>query len=177
MWMNGTITMTSSKPGSAANQSAALRQRILVVGLGNLLLADDGVGVHAIRELNRSRRRGVKIVEVGTAVLDALHLFERADRVLAIDAMQAGGPPGQIYRFGLEDADNPHPKVSLHDFGLRSIFEFLNSPHRPEVLVLGVEPQTIAYGLDLSPPVRAALPRLLAEVESVINSWKDSAVI
>ncbi len=150
---------------------AAARQRILVVGLGNLLLADDGVGVHAVRELSRSRRRGVTVAEVGTAVLDALHLFERADRVLAIDAMQAGGPPGQIYSFSLEDAENPHSKVSLHDFGLRSIFEFLNTPRRPEILVLGVEPQTIDYGLDLSPAVRAALPRLLEEVDAAIQRW------
>jgi hydrogenase maturation protease len=148
------------------------QRRILVAGLGNLLLADDGVGVHAVRELGRSRQRGVTVAEVGTAVLDALHLFERADCVLAIDAMQAGGPPGQIYRFRLEDVENPQSKVSLHDFGLRSIFEFLNPPRRPEILVLGVEPQVINYGLDLSPPVRAALPRLLEEVEAVIERWR-----
>jgi hydrogenase maturation protease len=149
------------------------RQRILVAGLGNLLLADDGVGVHAVRGLMRSRPRGVTLAEVGTAVLDALHLFERADRILAIDAMRAGGPPGTIYRFRLHQVEDPISKASLHDFGLRSVLGFLAVAHPPEVVVLGVEPQSIEYNLDLSPPVRAAVPRLLGEARAVIRSWRE----
>ncbi len=76
---------------------SSARQRILVAGFGNLLLKDDGVGVHAIRALRQDPLPGVIAVEVGTAVLDALHLFEWAERILAIDAMQAAGPAGTIY--------------------------------------------------------------------------------
>lgn len=147
-------------------------ERILVAGLGNLLLADDGVGVHAARALLGSRPRGVRVVEVGTAVLDALHLFERADRVLALDAIQGGGQPGEIYALRLGDAANPTGKVSLHDFGLRTIFDFLATPRRPEVLVLGVEPQRIDYGLTLSPAVENVLPRLLAEAHAILRRWQ-----
>ncbi len=164
--MNRRAITSTARPPAAG-------KRILVAGLGNLLLADDGVGVHAVRELSRSRRSGIILAEVGTAVLDALHLFERADRVLAIDAMQAGGPPGSIYRFCLRDVEDPVSKASLHDFGLRSVFEFLTPARRPEVIVLGVEPQSIKYGLELSPPIRSAMPRLLEEVQAVIRLWRE----
>ena len=73
--------------------------RVLIAGLGNLLLRDDGVGVHAVRSMGNDLPPGVLAVEVGTAVLDALHLFEEAEMVIAIDAMKAGGAPGTIYSF------------------------------------------------------------------------------
>ena len=76
--------------------------RILIAGLGNCLLRDDGIGVHAIRSLQQNPPPGVVVAEVGTAVLDALHLLEWAEKILAIDAMQAGGNPGTLYAFGVD---------------------------------------------------------------------------
>lgn len=146
--------------------------RILVAGLGNLLLKDDGVGVHAVRALQHGVPRGVRAVEVGTAVLDALHLVEWADRILAIDAMAAGGDPGTIYRFGIEDVAEAEVKASLHEVDLLAALRFLTSGHRPEITVLGVEPETIEAGLDLSPSVHAALPRLVAAAQDVLTRWR-----
>ncbi len=116
--------------------------RILIAGLGNLLLSEDGVDVPAVWALEKRVPRGVLAADIGTAVLDALYLFEEADHVLAIDAMQAGGAPGEVYIFSIDDIENPPLKPSLHDFGLRSAFDFLPG-HRPEVVVIGVEPGAI----------------------------------
>lgn len=146
--------------------------RILVAGLGNLLLKDDGVGVHAVRVLQHGVPRGVRAVEVGTAVLDALHLVEWADRILAIDAMRAGGNPGTIYRFGVEDVADATVRASLHEVDLLAALRFLTSGRSPEVAVLGVEPETIDAGLDLSPSVRAALPRLVAAAQDIVTLWR-----
>ena len=148
------------------------RPRILVAGLGNLLLKDDGVGVHAVRALQHGVPRGVRAVEVGTAVLDALHLVEWADRILAIDAMQAGGNPGTIYRFGVEDVADAAVRTSLHEVNLLAALRFLTRGHRPEIAVLGVEPETIEAGLDLSPSVQAALPRLVTAANDVVAGWR-----
>lgn len=148
------------------------RPRILVAGLGNLLLKDDGVGVHAVRALHHEVPRGVRAVEVGTAVLDALHLVEWADRILAIDAMQAGGDPGTIYRFGISDVAEAAVTASLHEVDLRAALRFLTSGHRPEIAVLGVEPETIETGLELSPGVQAALPRLVATAQDIVTRWR-----
>jgi hydrogenase maturation protease len=148
------------------------RPRVLVAGLGNLLLRDDGVGVHAVRALQRGVPRGVRAVEVGTAVLDALHLVEWADRILAIDAMQAGGDPGTIYRFDVDGVAHTPIRTSLHEMDLVATLRFLTNGHRPEITVLGVEPETIAAGLDLSPNVQAALPRLVAAAQEIVAGWR-----
>ena len=143
--------------------------RTLVVGLGNVLLQDDGVGVHAVRELRKLLPPRILAVEVGTAVLDALHLFEWADRIIGIDAMQAGGAPGTIYSFGVDDVDDQGVKASLHEMGLIASLRFMKGP-RPPISILAVEPETMDCGLELSASVQQALPRLVAEAKRMAES-------
>jgi len=146
--------------------------RILIAGLGNFLLRDDGVGVHAVRALAQSRPRGVICADVGTAVLDALHLLEWAEKILALDAMEAGGPPGTVYACGVSDVEGAGIKASLHELSLLGALRFLKGKAQPEIVILGVEPQTIDFGLDLSPPVAAALPRLLEAAQDQVARWR-----
>ncbi|MBM4274330.1 MAG: hydrogenase maturation protease [Deltaproteobacteria bacterium] len=147
--------------------------RILIAGLGNLLLQDDGVGVHAVRELQQDPPPGVLVAEVGTQVLAALHLLEWADRILALDAMQAGQAPGTIYAFGVDDVAEPEIQASLHELGLRAVLRMLPEPTQVEIAVLGVEPEVIDYGLELSPPVAGALPRLTAAAREMVRRWQE----
>ncbi len=147
--------------------------RILIAGLGNYLLMDDGVGVHAVQELQKAPPDGAVVAEVGTAVLDALHLLEWADKILALDAMQAGGVPGTIYRFGVDDVDRGGLKASLHELNLLAALEFLRNQARPEIVILGVEPERIDYGLELTPAVAAALPQLTAAVRETVARWRE----
>jgi hydrogenase maturation protease len=128
------------------------------------------VGVHAVRELRRKVPKGILAVEVGTAVLDALHLFERADKLLAIDALEAGGTPGTIYAFGLKEVADRPAQASLHEVNLLSALRLLPN-HQPDVMVLGVEPEVIDYGLTLSPRVAEAVPRLVEEARRVLARW------
>ena len=143
--------------------------RTLVVGLGNVLLKDDGVGVHAVRELSHCLPPRIVTAEVGTAVLDALHLFEWADRIVGIDAMQAGGVPGTIYSFSVDDVDNPGVRTSLHEMGLVAALRFLRGK-RPAIAMLAVEPETMESGLELSSPVAAALPELVRAARAIAES-------
>jgi hydrogenase maturation protease len=151
------------------------KPRILIAGLGNLLLRDDGVGVHAVRELRKSPPRKTLVVEIGTWVLDALHLLEWADRVLVIDAMQAGGAPGTIYLCRDRDVADPEAKASLHELSLISILKFLPELKRPEIRILGVEPATIDYGLDLSRTLQAGLPGILKTIRQLLAQWQNEA--
>ena len=152
------------------------RPRILIAGLGNFLLKDDGVGVHVVREIQKKFSLSILAVEVGTAVLGAIHLFEWGDKILAIDAMQAGGPPGTLYSFTISDVKEWGPQASLRELRLLEVLRFLNRPF-PEILVLGVEPETIDYGLELSAPVKRALPQLVQLVKETVAQWRrDSKV-
>lgn len=142
---------------------------LLVAGVGNCLLQDDGIGVHAVRELAKSPVDGVVMAEVGTDFLGALHLFEAADLVLVLDAMEAGAPPGTIYLCAESDISVNSRQVSLHELGVLSALQFSPRPHRPRVVVLGVEPDTINFSLDLSPILRAALPEVVRAAREVID--------
>jgi len=130
--------------------------RAAIVGLGNILLMDDGVGVHAIRALSEHPPEGIILAEVGTALLDALELFESIDVVVAIDAVTAGGPPGSIYFLDVNDVQ-VHKHVSLHELGIAAALRLLPAESRPQVVILGVEPAVIDYGVQLSPAVQAVL--------------------
>jgi hydrogenase maturation protease len=145
---------------------------MLILGLGNLLLADEGVGVHAARLLmERRRREDVVILDIGTAVLDALPALETADRVIIIDAMKADGPAGSVYRIAYDDCLRPSVIASLHGFDLSRVLAMTGREGCPEITVIGVEPETIAWSLDLSPVVAAALPVVLDTVESEISHY------
>jgi hydrogenase maturation protease len=148
------------------------------------------VGVHACRQLAaRAQAHGhdrVVAVEIGTAVCDALHLLEWADQVLGIDAMQAGGSPGSIYLCAAHDLASDG-RLSLHQLSLLGALELLELEHaarphhgegapvsgwtRPRVEILGVEPGSLAFGLELSPPVAAALPKVVAEAWELVTDW------
>jgi hydrogenase maturation protease len=147
--------------------------RILVAGIGNELLTDDGVGVHAVRELLKDPPEDVLCVEVGTAVLDALHLIEWADRILVIDAMQAGGAPGTVYLADARDIQETGAAASLHELGFLNVLRFLPpGSAMPRVSVIGIEPEKIDYGLELSPAVSAALPKIMPVIAELVGQWK-----
>jgi hydrogenase maturation protease len=149
--------------------------RILVAGLGNELLQDDGVGVHAVRELLKNPPEDAVCAEVGTAVLDALYLFEWADKILVIDAMQACGAPGTIYLSDVRDMQETSVDASLHELGFLNVLRFLPpGSNMPQISIIGIEPERIDYSLELSPAVRAALPKIMPVIADMVKTWRGS---
>ncbi len=149
-----------------------MADRILIIGIGNLLRSDDGVGIHAAQALAADPPPGVEVVDAGTDVLSALPFLESADSVLIIDAVQAGGAPGTIYRFAENEIPAQRAASSAHAGNLLAA-RWLQAPGTrwPEILILGVEPRDLDYGLDLSPPVAAILPRVLKEARVIVARW------
>ena len=144
--------------------------RFLVLGLGNFILRDDGVGVHAVRRFQQLTPRPCRAVEVGTAVFDAARLIENADRIIAFDAVEAGGNPGSVYLLPGEDAMDEAVSRSLHEIGLVQMLKTL--PKRPaEVVIIGAEPQVIDWGLELSPALESAVPVMVSAACKLIEAW------
>ncbi len=148
---------------------------VLIAGVGNLLMRDDGVGVHAVRELQRNPPPGVSILDAGTAVLSALPFFENARRVLVIDAVRAGGRPGSIYLFNSREADAGTQPVSLHSVGPLEAVRRLGSGAAPDITVLGVEPEIVDYGTELSAAVQAALAGVVETARRTVSDWCRSS--
>lgn len=133
--------------------------RVAVLGIGNLLLRDEGVGVHLVRALQRRPLpEGVEVLDGGTSP-EAAFLAVGFDKLIIVDAALGGGPPGTVYRLALEEIelDRGLP-LSGHELDLFQCLRALGPEARPkEVVVIGIEPNEIGSGLDLSPELEARL--------------------
>lgn len=148
--------------------------RSLILGIGNLLLCDEGVGVHVAHALLREQLpEHVVTLEVGTAFLDAIPEIEQADRIIIVDAMQADHAPGTIYRVPFEDCVKPECIASLHGFDLSRVLFLAGRDTLPDVIVIGVEPARIDWGTDLSPEVQKMIPSVLDAVKAEIAREKE----
>jgi len=153
------------------------KRRILILGVGNLLLSDEGVGVHIARTLmEMDFPPQVRVVEGGTDGFGLMHILLEADRLILIDAIRGGGPPGSIYRFEIEDCP-PFPdtyKTSVHQISILEVINLsglIGSP--PRTTIIGVEPKCLEMGMDLSPEIEAKIPRVIQLVhEEVARSLR-----
>jgi len=148
-----------------------IKPAIAIVGLGNLLLMDDGIGIHAIRQFIKDGLEDVTLAEIGTNILRSQEIFEQADVVIAIDSVMSGCPAGTIYRFDAAEA-NLNERISLHDLGAIGILRLIPEHLRPEVVILGVEPEIIDYGMELSETLQAALDKLVQVVRQTVCEIK-----
>jgi hydrogenase maturation protease len=147
---------------------------IAIVGVGNTLMQDDGVGVWAVRTLTEQYvfPSTVQLIEGGVLGLQLLYELRRVQQLLIIDAMNGGGTPGTVYWLDAERLPKDRGvSMSLHEVGLAevlSVGELLD--WRPRVRILGVQPQEVrSPGLKLTPVLQAALPRVVhAAVEELV---------
>jgi hydrogenase maturation protease len=142
-----------------------------VVGIGNMLSRDEGVGCHVVQALEGSSLPDVQIIDAGTCA-DALPLIEDADKLVIVDAAKGGGMPGQIYRFHLEDISlEQKPLLSLHDMSLLDSLVLMKIWHDVgEAVIIGVEPKELGWGLELSPEVEEKMPQIIDAVLSEVNN-------
>ena len=141
---------------------------ILILGIGNILLQDEGVGVRAVERLRqRQLPPDVEIVDGGTGGADLVDVIADRRKVIVIDAMEAAAAPGTVSRFsGDELLPDPDAAISLHQLGLVESLVMarqLGCPPR-EVIVFGIQPARIRPGLELSPPVAAAVAEVIDAV-------------
>jgi len=134
----------------------------VVIGVGNLLRSDEGVGIHAARLLGeRDLPPGVQVIDAGVAVGDALSGYRSISKLVVVDAVDAKAQPGSVFRFRPRDVERRHALLrSLHELDL---FDALDSVERGgctigEVIVVGVQPKTTDWGLELSQEVQSRLP-------------------
>jgi len=149
----------------------------LILGVGNLLLRDEGVGVHVISALrDRELPDDVELWDGGTAAFDLFDTLAGRRQVIIIDAVRAGSEPGTIFRFTPEDISVSREQLtSLHQVGLLetlNVAENLLDSAPQEVIILGVEPKEIGWGLELSAEVEAAVPKVIELVIEELDAFE-----
>lgn len=143
------------------------QRKTAIIGIGNLILRDEGIGVHVVRELeDRELPPGVEAIDGGTATMDLLSVIYETERIIVIDALRAGGEPGTIYRCLPEDlmvaVDKP---LSLHQVGFLDVLGIARQLGRNAyVVIIGVEPKEISWGMELTPEVKATVPKVIEAV-------------
>ncbi len=155
----------------ATSPPAEPRAALLVLGLGNVLGADDGVGPAAVAALRRgwTPGRGVEILDGGTRGMALLPDLEDAAAAILVDAVQAGAAPGGLVR--LEGDDVPRAlagRLSAHQMGAIDLLNaaLLRGKLPPKLVLWGVVPASLGPSLGRSAAVAAAIPRL---VEAVVE--------
>ncbi|MBI5968513.1 MAG: HyaD/HybD family hydrogenase maturation endopeptidase [Deltaproteobacteria bacterium] len=144
-------------------------RKVRIIGVGNLLLKDEGVGVQVARELQKNDLpSGVEVFDGGVAGIGLLDYFREASKVLLIDAADMNLKPGAVVRFTPEDVreEKIGPRFSSHDVGLLEILRLAKALEQcpQEVVIIGIQPKEISWGTDLSPEVQASVPRAIEAV-------------
>ncbi len=148
----------------------------LVLGIGNLVMSDDGIGVRVIQQLSACFRfpDGVTLLDGGTLGLDLLPQLEGVERLLVVDAVDIGKTPGTLTRLSGDDVPIVlETKVSPHQMGLKDLLAvaMLQGFAPLEMVLWGVQPEMIEMGTDLSPAVAGALNTLVKNVLLELDSW------
>ena len=141
-----------------------MQRAVVIIGVGNILAGDDGVGSRTAQLLeNTARPAGVRVLDLGTLGPGALAYLDAHEAVVFMDAVRGGGPPGTLYRIDLDELPEPtHAVLSVHDLGVHELLREARLLQRPlRGVLLGVEPACITPGEQLlSPAVAAAVPLL-----------------
>ncbi len=152
--------------------------KVIVIGIGNLLLMDEGIGVHTINELEKhDLPKSIEIYDGGTGGFKLIDLMHGAARVIFIDAVETGKLPGTVTIFSSDDIHSIYnkKKYSLHDTDLMEVVkmtEMLDNP--PRIEIVGIQPKIINYGTTLSKELTDSMPdiiiTILRRIEEVCNS-------
>lgn len=168
-------------PSSTSN--AARSETIAVLALGNVMHSDDGVGLHALQAMQRERqsltakcedsKTNLRWIEGGTLGLELTHHLDGVDRLLVLDAVEMFRTPGTVSRYEGDSLYQLPVGRSVHLMGLSDLLVAVrllgNEPRT--VVLLGVQPASTEWGLELSPEVAEALPLLMGAAEQQILDW------
>jgi hydrogenase maturation protease len=148
--------------------------QVLVLGIGNPLRGDDGIGLRVIEALNhRGLPEGATALDAGTGGLDLLQILEGWERAIIIDAADVGREPGRFARFTPDEARfvGSEDASSFHNAGLAEVLALAEAVGQPlpELVIFGVQPARVGWGEGLSPAVEATLPVLIDAVLDEVN--------
>lgn len=146
---------------------------VVVIGIGNILCSDEGVGVHVARELERMKLPpNVGVFDCGTSGIAVLEAMDGADKAIIVDAVSSGGEPGTVNLYTIEDLvrmdDRLLKLVSLHQLDFIAtlrLAELTNAYRIPrEVIIIGVEAKSLECSMELSNEVRKAVPKVIEAI-------------
>ncbi|MGQ9842236.1 MAG: HyaD/HybD family hydrogenase maturation endopeptidase [Spirochaetota bacterium] len=138
----------------------------LVLGIGNILRKDDGVGVHVIKYMQNNNivlPNDIELIDGGIAGFDLISYMMEYDRIIIVDALKVQDKPGSIFRFDAKYLNAQSPNVSLHELGIAEVLTVLKIQGKnPYVEIIGIVPEnTDELDISLSQPVAESIPKVV----------------
>ncbi len=158
-------------------QYETTRPKIIILGIGNLLLGDEGVGIQLIRMLNNDdlNYANLEIIDGGICP-EIVSFVEDVYKLIIVDAIKGGEKPGTLYRLSIDDLimDPSTRGLSLHEMGVLDSLKMMRLLGREpkNTIIIGIEPKNIGWGLELSPEVEGRLAELKRMVIAEIGRTK-----
>lgn len=150
----------------------------LVLGVGNTLLTDDGIGIHVARALlEDAAESGWRVLDGGTIGLALLPEVEAADSLVLVDAAELGAAPGtvRVFRDRAIDRHLSGKRRSVHEVAVLDLLAAaeLRGCRPAHCALVAVQPASTDWGLELTPEVQAAVPRACERIRTTVRSWRD----
>jgi hydrogenase maturation protease len=161
--------------------ATANAKKVLVMGIGNTLLQDDGVGVHVTESFKSSRKPdpNLDVVDGGTVGLSLLPQIEDADKVIIIDASEIGERPGSMRIFRNQEIDQQlsGKRRSVHEVALYDLFSAaaIRGRSPEERVLIAIQPASTDWGLDPTPEVKASIPLACEAISTLTTRWQHDA--
>jgi hydrogenase maturation protease len=161
--------------------ATANAKKVLVMGIGNTLLQDDGVGVHVTESFRSSREPdpNLDIIDGGTIGLSLLPQIEDADAVIIVDASELGEPPGSMRIFRNREIDQQlsGKRRSVHEVALYDLFSAaaIRGRSPQERVLIAIQPASTGWGLDPTPEVKASIPLACEAISTLTTRWQQDA--
>ncbi len=152
-------------------------KNVLILGIGNILRRDDGIGVHVVNSIIESGvkiPKNVEVVDGGTCTFDLVPIMTHRDRIVIVDALKTDDIPGSIYRFPAHYLKREGRSYLLQYFNIGDIIlQVRMAGFEPEVEIIGIVPGDIeSHEIGLSDPVRRTMQKAVAETIKAATAWK-----
>lgn len=148
----------------------------LILGVGNLLLKDEGVGIHIIRALEKETlSSGIDLMDGGTGGFHLISWLEEYKRIIMIDATLDSNPPGTVRVIYPRYSSDFPPLMSAHEIGLRDMIEAMAlSGKLPDIQLIVISVEDISeVGMELTPKVEAAIPDVINIINGLLNKTSE----
>jgi hydrogenase maturation protease len=152
------------------------KKKITIMGVGNILRKDEGVGVKVIEEMRQVKLPAqVALVDGGTGGLDLIHVMEESHKLIVVDACEGEAEPGTIWRFTPDELGEKvkSPMLSLHDIDLIDaikLAKFLGKAPS-EIVIFGIQPKDVGWGTELTEEIKKKIPEL---IDLIVAEVKES---
>jgi len=149
----------------------------VILGIGNVLLTDDGAGVHAARQLADLlvARTDVQVLDAGTLSFTLAPIIEAADHLIILDATQLNQPPGSLQCFPDTQLDRflGRGRLTVHEIGLRDVMDVvqLSGTLPRKRALIGIQPASLEWGTELTPCITASLNSMVRMTLELLESW------